>query len=125
MCINYTNEKLQAYFTSTVFRLAQEVYAQEGIKVAQVSFRDNDAQVALVDGRPMGLLALLEEECFIPKVCTQAYSFNGTPFTSVSTTPWHVHTLPVTMCVCCSSCACSLHTPMSMLALLGAFVVRS
>ena len=47
--------------------MAQEEYQREGIKVAQVSFRDNEAQVALVDGRPMGLLALLEEECFIPK----------------------------------------------------------
>ncbi|KAL1504338.1 hypothetical protein AB1Y20_010744 [Prymnesium parvum] len=67
LCINYTNEKLQAYFTATVFRLAQEEYEKEGINVMQVAFRDNEAQVALVDGRPMGLLALLEEECFIPK----------------------------------------------------------
>ena len=27
---------------------------------------DNSAQVALIDGRPYGLLALLEEEAFVP-----------------------------------------------------------
>ena len=67
LCINYTNEKLQAHFTEAIFRETQAEYRAEGIDVAVIGFRDNDAQVALVDKRPLGLLSLLEEECFVPK----------------------------------------------------------
>ena len=56
LCINYTNEKLQAHFTSTIFAEAVAMYATEGIEIGEVDFRDNDAQVALVDGRPIAAL---------------------------------------------------------------------
>lgn len=50
-----------------MFREAQDEYEAEGIPIPSVSFRDNEAQVALVDGWPMGVLSLLESECFIPR----------------------------------------------------------
>ena len=41
---------------------SEQVHEQQAAPwLWQVSFRDNEAQVLLVDGRPMGLLALLEE----------------------------------------------------------------
>ena len=67
LCINYTNEVLQAHFTSTAVREAQENYRQQGLEVPFVHFRDNAASVSFIDGKPMGLLAILESECFIPK----------------------------------------------------------
>ena len=42
-------------------------YEEEGIDVASIGFRDNDAQVQLMDGRPFGMLSLLEEECHVPR----------------------------------------------------------
>ena len=36
----------------SIFRETLDEYKAEGIDVAAVGFRDNDAQVALVDGRP-------------------------------------------------------------------------
>ena len=67
LCINFTNEKLQAHFTAAVFKETQMEYEEEGIDVASIGFRDNDAQVQLMDGRPFGMLSLLEEECHVPR----------------------------------------------------------
>ena len=50
-----------------MFRETIAEYKSEGIDVAVIGYRDNDAQLKIVDGRPMGILALLEEECFVPR----------------------------------------------------------
>ena len=67
LCINYANEKLQGHFIDAVGRLQQQDYVREGIDAADLSFPDNSAQIILIDGK-LGVLALLDEECALPKV---------------------------------------------------------
>ena len=65
-CINFANEKLQQKFTQDVFKSVQEEYALEGLDWTTVAFEDNQTMVDLIE-RPMGLIALLNEECVRPK----------------------------------------------------------
>lgn len=66
LCINFANEKLQRMFTEAVFESVLAEYSKEGIDVDGMSFEDNSAVVALIEGSPSGLLSLLSEECFFP-----------------------------------------------------------
>ena len=63
LCINYANEKLQFFFNDVIFRMEMEMYAEEGIPHEDIEFQDNSECVFLIEGRPFGILALLEEEC--------------------------------------------------------------
>ena len=66
LCINFANEKLQRMFTEAVFESVLAEYTREGIDVGGMTFEDNSAVVALIEGSPSGLLTLLSEECFFP-----------------------------------------------------------
>ena len=66
LCINFANEKLQRMFTEAVFESVLAEYTKEGIDVGGMTFEDNSAVVALIEGSPSGLLTLLSEECFFP-----------------------------------------------------------
>ncbi|KAF4676869.1 hypothetical protein FOL47_004572 [Perkinsus chesapeaki] len=65
LCINYANERLQGFFVDYVFNHEQQVYHKDGIHWESVvlDYPDNQASIALLDGRPNGLLTLLDEEC--------------------------------------------------------------
>ncbi|KAF4708942.1 hypothetical protein FOZ62_006932, partial [Perkinsus olseni] len=65
LCINYANERLQGFFVDYVFNHEQQVYHRDGIHWESVvlDYPDNQASIALLDGRPDGLLTLLDEEC--------------------------------------------------------------
>eukprot|EP00929_Paragymnodinium_shiwhaense_P105640 TRINITY_DN7068_c0_g2_i3.p1 TRINITY_DN7068_c0_g2~~TRINITY_DN7068_c0_g2_i3.p1 ORF type:complete len:1669 (+),score=441.76 TRINITY_DN7068_c0_g2_i3:89-5095(+) len=67
LCINLTNERLQQYFNTFVFKLEQELYSREGIPWDALDFPDNQDCLDLLQGRPQGILALLDEECKMPR----------------------------------------------------------
>ena len=57
LCINYCNEKLQTFFNDVIFDSEIKYYRDEGIDVADISYRDNTACVALIDSKKGGIFA--------------------------------------------------------------------
>ncbi|KNC46294.1 uncharacterized protein AMSG_02747 [Thecamonas trahens ATCC 50062] len=66
LCINYTNEKLQQHFNQHTFKLEQQLYAAEGISYTAVTFVDNQPCLDLIEGKPAGILHVLDEEVLAP-----------------------------------------------------------
>ena len=73
LCINFTNERLQAHFMDALVKLQQEEYKREGIKCDHIAFPDNSAQIALIDGKNVGVMARLDEECSVPKGSNEGF----------------------------------------------------
>jgi myosin V len=69
LCINFTNEKLQATFNQAVFHAAMEENAEEdvNVEVADMTEIDNQEVIELIEGKPGGILSILNEECVVPK----------------------------------------------------------
>ncbi|XP_060877961.1 myosin-IIIb-like [Metopolophium dirhodum] len=67
LCINIANEQLQYFFNQHVFALEQAEYESEGVPVQHVGFCDNRPVLDMLVSRPMGLLALLDEESRFPR----------------------------------------------------------
>jgi len=74
LCINFTNEKLQSFFTDALIKRQQEEYAREGVTCSHISFPDNAAQIELCDA-PKGrtVFSLLDEECLVPQGTDEGY----------------------------------------------------
>lgn len=71
LCINIANEQIQFFFNQHVFAWEQQEYLNEGLSVQPVSFGDNRPVLDMFLGRPLGLLALLDEESHFPKATDQ------------------------------------------------------
>eukprot|EP00536_Pseudo-nitzschia_multiseries_P014331 jgi/Psemu1/320638/estExt_fgenesh1_pm.C_6860001 len=67
LCINYTNEALQQQFNRYVFKLEQQEYEKEGIMWKFIEFPDNQDVLDLIDLKHTGIMALLDEQCMLPK----------------------------------------------------------
>lgn len=67
MMINIANEQIQYYFNQHIFTWEQQEYMAEGIPVDLVEFSDNRPVLDMLLSRPLGLLALLDEESRFPK----------------------------------------------------------
>ncbi|KAE9446189.1 hypothetical protein C3L33_21913, partial [Rhododendron williamsianum] len=66
-CINFANEKLQQHFNEHVFKMEQEEYRKEEINWSYVEFIDNQDVLDLIEKKPIGIIALLDEACMFPK----------------------------------------------------------
>ncbi|GFS43442.1 myosin family protein with Dil [Actinidia rufa] len=62
-CINFTNEKLQQHFNQHVFKMEQEEYTKEEINWSYIEFVDNQDVLDLIEKKPGGIIALLDEAC--------------------------------------------------------------
>jgi myosin heavy subunit len=74
LSINYANEKLQLHFNEVIFNEELKMYTEEGIPAEAIQFVDNSECVALIEGKPMGLLSLLDEECSLGKATDLTYA---------------------------------------------------
>ncbi|XP_054564952.1 unconventional myosin-XIX [Eptesicus fuscus] len=63
LCINYANEKLQQHFVAHYLRAQQEEYALEGLEWSFVNYQDNQTCLDLIEGSPISICSLLNEEC--------------------------------------------------------------
>ena len=74
ICINFVNEKLQQFFNQHMFTLEQEEYVREGLEWGNVDF-GMDLQVCItMFEKPMGLLAIFEEESLFPKATDDTFA---------------------------------------------------
>ncbi|KAK4351679.1 hypothetical protein RND71_030992 [Anisodus tanguticus] len=64
-CINFTNEKLQQHFNQHVFKMEQEEYTREEIDWSYIEFVDNKDVLDLIEKKPGGIIALLDEACVV------------------------------------------------------------
>ena len=74
ICINFCNEKLQQFFNQHMFTLEQEEYVREGLDWANVDFGMDLQKCIDMFEKPMGLLAILEEESLFPKATDATFA---------------------------------------------------
>merc|ERR1719423_254722 len=73
LCINFCQRKIATIFQPDMFTLEQEEYVKEGIEWANVDF-GMDLQVCItMFEKPMGLLAIWEEESLFPKATDDTF----------------------------------------------------
>lgn len=73
-CINYCNEKLQQFFNVRVLKDEQELYVKESIKFKPVEYVDNQKCIDLIEAKPEGILAMLDEESKLPRSDDKAFT---------------------------------------------------
>ena len=73
LCINFTNERLQQFFNSFVFKLEEQLYEREGIEWDPLDFPDNQDAVDMLQGKGTGVFAILDEECVVPQGSDQGF----------------------------------------------------
>ena len=64
---------LQSFMSRHTFKLEEELYEREGVKVDKILFIDNQPILDLIESKPGGLLPLLDEELRIPNTSDATY----------------------------------------------------
>jgi myosin heavy subunit len=67
LCINLANEKLQYHFNAHIFLLELDIYKREKLNVSEITFRDNQGCLDLIEQKKTGILAMIEEEIYVPR----------------------------------------------------------
>ncbi|EFJ10011.1 hypothetical protein SELMODRAFT_184226 [Selaginella moellendorffii] len=73
-CINFANEKLQQHFNQHVFKMEQDEYTKEAIDWSYIEFIDNQDVLDLIEKKPLGIIALLDEACMFPKSTHETFA---------------------------------------------------
>ena len=73
LCINYANEKLQQHFTRHVFKMQEQLYADEGIDFSFPHYDDNSDILALIESKKSGIMPLLDEHLNMPSPSDALY----------------------------------------------------
>eukprot|EP01018_Ginkgo_biloba_P031563 Gb_12711 [translate_table: standard] len=73
-CINLTNEKLQQHFNQHVFKMEQDEYKKEEIDWSYIDFVDNQDVLDLIEKKPGGIIALLDEACMFPRSTHETFA---------------------------------------------------
>ncbi|KAE8734661.1 Myosin-9 [Hibiscus syriacus] len=73
-CISFTNEKLQQHFNQHVFKMEQEEYTKEKINWIYIEFVDNQDVLDLIEKKPGGIIALLDEARMFPKSTHETFA---------------------------------------------------
>jgi myosin heavy subunit len=73
LCINYANEKLQQKAINDIFCAVRDEYEYEGIPLDLVEVVSNEELLHLFESRT-GLIALLNEESYLPKGNSKAFT---------------------------------------------------
>ena len=67
LCINYSNEAMQAVFNEHVFNNEVAVYKAEGVDFSEVRFDDNSDLLSLLDGKRDSVFVYLDEQTMLGK----------------------------------------------------------
>ena len=73
LCINFTNERLQARFNEHTFVSEETTYREEGVTFERIGFVDNTPLIELISAKPYGVLNLLDEEVRMPQGGDEKY----------------------------------------------------
>ncbi|KAF8098341.1 hypothetical protein N665_0268s0010 [Sinapis alba] len=73
-CINFANEKLQQHFNEHIFKMEQDEYRKEEINWSYIEFIDNQDVLDLIEKKPIGVIALLDEACLFPRSTHESFS---------------------------------------------------
>jgi myosin-7 len=57
LCINYCNEKLQTFFNDVIFDSELKYYRSEDVSVDDITYKDNNPCVALIDAKAGGIFS--------------------------------------------------------------------
>ena len=78
LCINFANEKLQAFYVRHVFDLERVLYEKEGIDFDDFTYTDNKKIMQLLEKprKPPGIFCMLDEAVLFPK-STDVSLFNS------------------------------------------------
>ncbi|CAN0044010.1 unnamed protein product, partial [Choristocarpus tenellus] len=65
LCINYCNEKLNNHFNEHIFKGEIAAYAEEGVVVPNLEFRDNKPILDFIERKGDGIFSILDEQIMV------------------------------------------------------------